>query len=72
MCGFEAYIGNKRVVGELQRKEEARKTYREAVAAGHGAYLMEQEEPVCDIILMCYHGVTWLPWVTMCYHGVTW
>ena len=46
MSGFEAYIGDKRVVGTLRRKELARKEYREAVAAGHGAYLMQQEEPV--------------------------
>ena len=46
MCGFEAYIGEKHIIGELKKKEEARRVYRQAVAAGHGAYLMEQEEPV--------------------------
>ena len=46
MSGFEAYIGDKHIVGQLKKKEEARREYRQAVAAGHGAYLMEQEEPV--------------------------
>ena len=46
MCGFEAYVGEKHIIGELKKKEEARREYRQAVAAGHGAYLMEQEEPV--------------------------
>ena len=46
VSGFEAYIGDKHIVGQLKKKEEARREYRQAVAAGHGAYLMEQEEPV--------------------------
>eukprot|EP00116_Pleurobrachia_bachei_P002724 sb/3462986/ len=50
VCGFEAFIGDKHIVGELKRKEQARKEYREAVAAGHGAYLMEQEKP-CGSVL---------------------
>ena len=45
VCGFEAYIGGKHVVGRVKRKEEARREYRNAVKAGHGAYLMEQEKP---------------------------
>ena len=45
VCGFEAYIGNKHVVGQVKKKEEARREYRAAVKAGHGAYLMEQEKP---------------------------
>ena len=46
VSGFEAYIGEKHIVGQLKKKEEARREYRQAVAAGHGAYLMEQDEPV--------------------------
>ena len=46
VSGFEAYIGEKHIIGQLKKKEEARREYRQAVAAGHGAYLMEQEEPV--------------------------
>ena len=49
VSGFEAYIGDKHIVGQLKKKEEARREYRQAVAAGHGAYLMEQEEPVNPI-----------------------
>ena len=45
VCGFEAYIGAKHVVGVVCKKEEARREYRAAVKAGHGAYLMEQEKP---------------------------
>ncbi len=29
----------------MKEKETARKEYKEAVAAGHGAYLMEEEAP---------------------------
>ena len=48
VSGFEAFINGKHVVGEVKEKEEARAEYREAVKAGHGAYLMEQkgETPV--------------------------
>lgn len=31
------------VVGELKEKEEARNTYDDAIAAGHGAYMLEQK-----------------------------
>eukprot|EP00667_Euglena_gracilis_P000154 EG_transcript_154 len=44
VCGFEAYIGDKHVVGVVKEKSKARAEYRAAVAAGHGAYLMEEEE----------------------------
>ena len=37
-------INGKHVVGRVERKEEARKQYRAAVAAGHGAYLMDEEK----------------------------
>lgn len=30
------------VIGELQEKEQARNTYEDAIASGHGAYLLEQ------------------------------
>ena len=43
VCGFEAYIGNKHIVGTVEKKEEARKKYRAAVKEGHGAYMMEQD-----------------------------
>ncbi|CAN9498563.1 unnamed protein product [Ophioblennius macclurei] len=43
VCGFEAFINGKHVVGQVKEKEAARKQYREAVASGHGAYLMDQD-----------------------------
>ena len=45
VCGFEAFINGKHIVGVVKEKEEARREYREAIAAGHGAYLMEEEKP---------------------------
>ena len=44
VCGFEAYINGKHVVGVVKEKETAHHEYREAVAAGYGAYLMDQEK----------------------------
>ena len=46
VCGFEAFINGKHIVGEVKEKEEAHKEYKEAVSKGHGAYLMDQEKPV--------------------------
>ena len=45
VCGFEAFINEKHVVGKCKEKEVARREYKEAVAAGKGAYLMETETP---------------------------
>ncbi|KAL6044894.1 Protein mono-ADP-ribosyltransferase parp4 [Balamuthia mandrillaris] len=45
VCGFEAFINGKHIVGEVKEKEKAHKEYKEAVAAGHGAYLMDEEKP---------------------------
>jgi S-formylglutathione hydrolase FrmB len=44
--GGTAYINDRHVVGRVQRKEAARRTYREAVARGDGAYMMEENVPV--------------------------
>lgn len=46
MCGFEAFINDKHIVGEVKEKEQAHKEYREAISQGHGAYLMDEETPV--------------------------
>ncbi|KAL6036323.1 hypothetical protein STEG23_016438 [Scotinomys teguina] len=46
VCGFEAFINGKHIVGEIKEKEEARQEYREAVSHGHGAYLMDQDTPL--------------------------
>ncbi|XP_041910044.1 protein mono-ADP-ribosyltransferase PARP4 isoform X2 [Arvicola amphibius] len=45
VCGFEAFINGKHIVGEIKEKEEAQQKYREAVNQGHGAYLMDQDTP---------------------------
>ena len=44
VCGFEAFINGKHVVGEVKEKQQAHKEYKEAIKQGHGAYLMDQEE----------------------------
>eukprot|EP01012_Entosiphon_sulcatum_P067577 TRINITY_DN9733_c0_g1_i1.p1 TRINITY_DN9733_c0_g1~~TRINITY_DN9733_c0_g1_i1.p1 ORF type:complete len:1820 (-),score=224.56 TRINITY_DN9733_c0_g1_i1:3-5462(-) len=49
VCGFEAFIGSKHIVGEVKEKDQARREYREAVAEGHGAYLMEEEEETAEV-----------------------
>ena len=41
MCGFEAFINGKHIIGEVKEKEQAHREYREAISKGHGAYLME-------------------------------
>ncbi|XP_071788483.1 protein mono-ADP-ribosyltransferase PARP4-like [Asterias amurensis] len=45
VCGFEAFINDKHVVGVVKEKEKAHREYRQAVEAGHGAYLMDEEFP---------------------------
>ncbi|XP_044524909.1 protein mono-ADP-ribosyltransferase PARP4 [Gracilinanus agilis] len=45
VCGFEAFINGKHIIGEIKEKEEAHQEYREAIRQGHGAYLMDQDTP---------------------------
>ena len=45
VCGFEAIIDGTLVVGEVKEREEAFKTYDEAMEQGHGAYLLDEERP---------------------------
>ena len=45
VAGFEALIGDLHVVGEVKGRDEAFETYDDALAAGHGAYLLDQERP---------------------------
>jgi len=54
VCGFEAFIKGKHVVGVVKQKETAHREYRQAVEAGHGAYLMDQEkeQPVRSPLLV--------------------
>lgn len=43
VCGFEARIGEKRIVAEVCEREEAFKKYDTAMSRGHGAYLLDEE-----------------------------
>ncbi|XP_053163691.1 protein mono-ADP-ribosyltransferase PARP4 isoform X4 [Hemicordylus capensis] len=45
VCGFEAFIKGKHIIGEVKEKEKAHQEYREAVSRGDGAYLMDQDAP---------------------------
>ena len=45
VSGFEAMIDGTHVVGRVQEREKAFATYDDALAAGHGAYLLDQERP---------------------------
>uniref|UniRef100_A0A2C9KRG3 Poly [ADP-ribose] polymerase n=1 Tax=Biomphalaria glabrata TaxID=6526 RepID=A0A2C9KRG3_BIOGL len=49
VCGFEAFINGKHIVGEVKEKEVAHKEYKEAISQGHGAYLMDQDEETPDV-----------------------
>jgi hypothetical protein len=51
VCGFEAFINGKHVIGVVKEKETAHKEYKQAVSEGHGAYLMDQdkEQPVSTL-----------------------
>ena len=40
MCGFEAFINGKHIVGEIKEKKQAHKEYDEAISEGHEAYLL--------------------------------
>lgn len=54
VCGFEAFINDKHIIGEVKEKETAHREYREAISQGHGAYLMDQDEetPVVSVIAL--------------------
>ncbi|XP_030058252.1 protein mono-ADP-ribosyltransferase PARP4 [Microcaecilia unicolor] len=45
VCGFEAFINGKHIIGEVKEKDQAHQEYRQAVSEGHGAYLMDQDAP---------------------------
>ncbi len=45
VCGFEAWIGKVHVVGTVKERDAAFEDYDDAPAAGHGAYLLDQERP---------------------------
>ncbi|XP_060597096.1 uncharacterized protein LOC132751015 isoform X2 [Ruditapes philippinarum] len=49
VCGFEAFINGKHIIGEVKEKEQAHKEYKKAISEGHGAYLMDQDEETPDV-----------------------
>ncbi|NWH79028.1 PARP4 polymerase, partial [Piaya cayana] len=50
VCGFEAFINGKHVIGEVKEKKEAHREYRKAISQGDGAYLMDQDAPDVFVI----------------------
>ncbi|NXX90925.1 PARP4 polymerase, partial [Centropus bengalensis] len=50
VCGFEAFINGKHVVGEVKEKKQAHREYRKAITQGDGAYLMDQDAPDIFVI----------------------
>jgi Ca-activated chloride channel homolog len=45
VCGFRVRVGDRIIESVIEEREEAFRRYDEALAAGHGAYLLEQERP---------------------------
>ena len=45
VCGFEAFINGRHIVGEVKEKEQAHREYKEAISHAHGVYLMDEEKP---------------------------
>jgi len=45
ICGFRANIGGRVVKGQVEEREKAFEIYDEALAAGHGGYLIDEERP---------------------------
>jgi len=38
VCGFEAFISSRHLIGKVQERKEAHKKYKEAVESGKRAY----------------------------------
>jgi hypothetical protein len=45
VCAFEAVVADVLYVGQVTRREDAFRTYDDAMMAGHGAYLLDEERP---------------------------
>ncbi|XP_035182570.1 protein mono-ADP-ribosyltransferase PARP4 [Oxyura jamaicensis] len=50
VCGFEAFINGKHIIGKVKEKKQAQREYRKAISQGDGAYLMDQEAPDIFVI----------------------
>jgi len=45
VCGFTARVGDRLIRGHVEEREKAFEVYDDAMAAGHGAFLLDQERP---------------------------
>ena len=45
VCGFTARVGDRLLHGRVEEREKAFEVYDDAMAAGHGAFLLDQERP---------------------------
>ena len=45
VCGFSARVGDRLIYGRVEEREKAFEVYDDAMAAGHGAFLLDQERP---------------------------
>ena len=45
VCGFEALVDGRVIAGKAMEREKAFEVYDEAISAGHGAYLLDEERP---------------------------
>jgi Ca-activated chloride channel homolog len=45
VCGFTARVGDRLIRGRVEEREKAFEIYDDAMAAGHGAFLLDQERP---------------------------
>ena len=45
VSGFRARVGNRNIEGYVEKRERAFEVYDEAMADGHGAFLLDQERP---------------------------
>uniref|UniRef100_A0A8C4KFD8 Poly [ADP-ribose] polymerase n=1 Tax=Dromaius novaehollandiae TaxID=8790 RepID=A0A8C4KFD8_DRONO len=50
VCGFEAFINGKHIIGEVKEKKQAHWEYSKAISQGDGAYLMDQDAPDIFVI----------------------
>ncbi|XP_040191528.1 von Willebrand factor A domain-containing protein 5A-like [Rana temporaria] len=50
---FEATVEGKTILADLQEKEQAHKTYSEAISRGKQAFLLEEDESSADIFSCC-------------------
>jgi len=45
VCGFEAVVAGVHYAGRIQTRDEAFRTYDDALQGGHGAFLLDEERP---------------------------